>query len=155
DPITGEEGTGYGVQKVLRMVQSLPDGERIAIYALGRRIQVVREFTSDRDSLEQHLRSWKPSTDDAKLGTDLCPSADTTSSISGQPISEAAPHTNEAAIACVSADMAIRIAAMKEQLRQIAEHVAGIPGRKNLIWMANRFPVAGGDAIQKLMDAGV
>jgi len=155
DPLTGEEGTGYGVQRVLRVVQSLPPGERIAIYALGRRLHVVREFTADRDSLEQHLRSWKPSSDDAITGTALCPGADSASDLAGRAISDAGPHTNEAAVACVSGDVAIRVAAMKEELKQIADHVAGIPGRKNMIWMANRFPVGGGESIQKLMDAGV
>ena len=36
----------------------------------------------------------------------------------------------------------------------IADHMAGIPGRKNLILMANQFPVSG-RALRKLIDADV
>ncbi len=60
DPLIGEEGIGFAKEKTLRMLRSIPAGERIAIYALGRKLQVIREFTSDRDSLELQLRTWKP-----------------------------------------------------------------------------------------------
>jgi hypothetical protein len=57
--------------------------------------------------------------------------------------------------ACRSQDLLTRLQSFDEQLKQIADHLAGIPGRKNLIWMANRFPIAGGPAVQRLMNAGV
>src|SRR5579884_2159316 len=66
------DGTAFGVQKILEALRKMPEGERIAIYALGRKLQVIREFTSDRDSLERKLRAWKPSPDDAVNGTALC-----------------------------------------------------------------------------------
>src|ERR1700704_2482814 len=47
----GLDGTGFGVQKVLDAFRKIPGGERIAVYALGRKLQVIREFTTDRESL--------------------------------------------------------------------------------------------------------
>ena len=132
-----ETGTGFGIQKVLQVIRALPVGEKVAIYATGRRLQVVREFTTDRDSLEQSLRAWKPSPDDAVTGTALC---------LGKP---------DVAEDCRRVDALQRLPNFNEQLQQIADHLSGVPGRKNLIWMANRYPIGGGPAIQKLMNSGV
>jgi hypothetical protein len=40
-----KDGTGFGVQKVLQALRGIPKGEKIAIYALGRKLQVIGEFT--------------------------------------------------------------------------------------------------------------
>ena len=75
-----EAGTSYGALQVIRMMQSLPEGEKIALYAVGRKLKIVREFTSDKESLVQELKTWTPSPDDAERGQALCPAADTVSS---------------------------------------------------------------------------
>ena len=72
DPLTGKEGTGFGVERVLHVVRTIPEGEKIAIYAIGRKLQVLRDFTTDRESLERQLRAWKPSVDDATISVDVC-----------------------------------------------------------------------------------
>jgi hypothetical protein len=60
------DGTGFGVRKVLQALDTIPPDEKVAVYALGRKLHVIRESTADRASLEERLRSWKPSPDDAK-----------------------------------------------------------------------------------------
>jgi hypothetical protein len=75
--------------------------------------------------------------DDAVIGTALC---------LGKP---------DVVSDCIRVDALQRLPSMDEELKQIADHLAGIPGRKNLIWMANRFAIAGGPAVQRLMNAGV
>ena len=59
DP-TNEEGSSLSRVQALQMLRSIPLGEKIAIYAPGRRLSVICEFTSDRDLLERQLRKWKP-----------------------------------------------------------------------------------------------
>ena len=149
----GLDGTAFGVQKVLEALRGVPEGERIAIYALGRRLQVIREFTTDRESLERQLRAWKPSPDDAVTGTALCVPA---------PATPARPGTagvvlqgqEEMVRSCIRIDSLQRATPLDEELTQIADHLAGIPGRKNLIWMANQFPITTSQQ-QKLTNAGV
>jgi hypothetical protein len=51
-------------------------------------------------------------------------------------------------------DMQQRAAAGDAEMQQLADHLAGIPGRKNLIWLANKFPI-GPQAMRQLMRAGV
>jgi VWFA-related protein len=62
DP-TNAEGSSLSRVQALRLLKStraIPAGEKIAIYATGRKFRVVCEFTSDRDLLERELRNWKP-----------------------------------------------------------------------------------------------
>ncbi len=142
-----KDGTGFGVQKVLEALRKIPEGERIAIYALGRKLQVIREFTKDRESLERQLRAWKPSPDDAVTGTALCVPP---------PAVPARPGTagvvlqgqGEMVLGCIRIDALQRAAPFDEELNQIADHLAGIPGRKNLIWMANQFPITASRAAE-------
>ena len=142
-----KDGTGFGVQKVLQALATIPPDEKIAIYALGRKLRVIGEFTSDRQLLEQRLRAWKPSPDDAKTGTALC-------------IAEPAPRGNatagqqESIDSCVRSDSRQRQGPFDAEMESIADHMAGIPGRKNLILMANQFP-ASGRVVRKFIDADV
>ena len=149
----GLDGTAFGVQKVLEALRKIPEGERIAIYALGRKLQVIREFTTDRESLERQLRAWRPSPDDAVTGTALCVPA---------PAIPARPGTAGVVLqgqgqmvqSCIRIDSLQRAAPFDEELKQIADHLAGIPGWKKLIWMANQFPITPSEQ-QRLTNAGV
>jgi VWFA-related protein len=151
DPFGGgpfdKEGTGFGVQKVRQALATISPGEKIAIYALGRKLRVIGEFTADRELLEQRLRAWKPSPDDAKTGTALC---------IAEPAPGAAPTPGqqESISSCVRIDSLQRQGPYDAEMELIADHMAGIPGRKNLILMANQFPVSG-RALRKLIDADV
>jgi VWFA-related protein len=142
-----KDGTGFGVRKVLAALASMPPGEKIAIYALGRKLHVIGEFTADRELLEQRLRAWKPSPDDAKTGTALCIPAPA-------PVFGPTPGQQESVASCVRVDSLQRQAPMDQEMQWIADHLAGIPGRKNLIWMANQFLITGG-ALLKFINAGV
>ncbi len=50
-------------QKALLALNAIRPDERIAIYSLWCRFQVVREFTSDRDSLIEKLNAFAPASD--------------------------------------------------------------------------------------------
>jgi len=112
----GGSGTIWAIQKALGALHSLPPGENVAIYATGYQVWTIREFTSDRESLEQKLRTWKPS-------QDVIPAVD-------------------------------KPAVLRREIQDITGHVASIPGRKNLIWIAYQFPVSP-PVMQKLRAADV
>src|SRR5580704_16020268 len=59
DP-TNEEGSSLSRVQALKMLRSIPVGEKIAIYALRGKLQVICEFSSDRDLLVRELRKWEP-----------------------------------------------------------------------------------------------
>jgi VWFA-related protein len=139
DPLTGEEGIGAAKERTLRMLRSIPAGERIAIYALGRKLQVLCEFSSDRDLLERQLRTWKPLIDIPITSLGMLDEA-------------GAPAKLRAEAARV--DALQRASDSNDEMEQVADHLAGIPGRKNLIWLATRFTISP-RALQRLNAAGV
>jgi VWFA-related protein len=55
----------------LRALRGLPAGEKIAIYATTRKLEVICEFTSDRDLLERQLGQWKPSVDTIEASREI------------------------------------------------------------------------------------
>lgn len=63
DENQGGSGAIWAIQKALKALHALPEGENVAIYATGYKLWVIREFTQDRQSLEQKLRKWKPAMD--------------------------------------------------------------------------------------------
>ncbi len=123
-----EDGTGWARLETLKMLRSIPAGEKIAIYAIRWKLQVVCEFTADRARLEEQLMQWAPSPDTpatAALDSDLPPPPP---GLSGN-----------VALQVSSIDGQLRVDAINREIDQLSAYLAGIPGRKNLIWLANRF----------------
>jgi VWFA-related protein len=144
---SGASGIGYARQKALQTLRTIPAGDKIAIYGLWRKLQIFREFTTDRDSLIRQLTAMGGSVDTpdwnhCALDPDLKGAAQ-----------DAAARSREIG-ECNRVDGLQRIRSLDEELQQVADHLAGIPGRKNLIWMAGQFPVSPA-ALQKLKNAGV
>jgi VWFA-related protein len=122
-----EDGTAWARVETLKMLRSLPAGEKISILALRWKIQVVCDFTTDRARLEQQLAKWTPSPD--------TPQAAEIGDVPNPPPGLAGNVVLEA----MSIDEQSRIDAITGEIDQLSEYLAPIPGRKNLIWIANRF----------------
>ncbi len=153
-----EEGTTLARVRALKALRSTPAGERIAIYVLGRPVRVICDFTSDRGMLERQLGKWKPAptTPKSMIAFYGQPSRLLTQFPAGSPAA-GLPPTGPAGNAMAEidrVDAAERAAAGDEAMGLIADHLAGVPGRKNLIFLSNRF-IIGGRSIQRLSRAGV
>jgi VWFA-related protein len=146
DP-TNEEGSTLSRVRALQMLRSIPVGEKIAIYAPGpQKLQVICEFTSDRDLLERQLRKWKPHPS--------TPAPEPRPSLQMQQNPQLAQVLAKAAAEAARIDQLQRASVGDYEMDAVADHLAGIPGRKNLIWLANKFPI-GPRAIEHLSRAGV
>jgi VWFA-related protein len=119
----------FADRELLRFLQSAQKGDRIAIYTLDQQIRVVQDFTTDLDRLiraaskinldrPMDLKSFELMKELAAAG------ADTT------PLQEMAN--------LVKVD---RATGTSQALSLIAKHLAGVPGRKNLIWISSSFPL--------------
>jgi VWFA-related protein len=130
----------------LRALQSIPLGERVAVYVTARKFQTVCEFTSDRDLLERQLKHWRPRIDtpDVVNMRDFLHSSNR-----GGLAAEEDP-----AIQFPLMDALQRASSSNHEMDQVAEHLAGIPGRKNLIWLSTQF-VIGPQALRKFNEANV
>jgi VWFA-related protein len=149
-PGSGASGEGFARQKALQMLQAIPAEDKtakIAIYSLWRKLQIIREFTTDRDSLISQLTAMggsvnTPGGNHCSLDPDLKGAAE-----------DAVARAREIA-ECGRVDGLQRTRSIDEEIQQVADHLAGIPGRKNLIWLAGEFPISPA-ALQKLSNASV
>lgn len=154
---TGFEPTARARLKALEAFQAIPEGDKIAMYSLWCKFQVIREFTEDRESLLRQLHSFSPAAGAVCAGS--VPVEDSLPS-NGRPsmadLIDPAAAVNRAR----AAEDAARIASLQagtisdQEMMLIADHLAGIPGRKNLIWIAQKFPLSPA-ALQHLVNAGV
>ncbi len=165
--------TARARQKALQALAKIPAGDKIAIYSLWCQFQVIREFTSDRDSLLRQLTAFTPASApcvDPSNGEPAHVSfeqlsrsgpmrADGTAGVAsvgggGRPPSDASTladrsrEKSEHAAASILADIA------DQEMKQMAEHLAGIPGRKNLIWLSTNFRISPAN-LRRLIDAEV
>jgi VWFA-related protein len=136
-------------QKALQALKALPPGDRIAIYSLGCRFLVVREFTSDRDSLLDKLNSFAPA---------AAPCADPAIPTSGSVLLDRVPEAST--MKGHEVEGYNYVAARRQtdlgeyEFKAMADHLAGIPGRKNLIWVTSAFRLSPAN-VQRLIDANV
>jgi hypothetical protein len=118
---------------------------------LSCRFQVVHEFTTDRDSLLEKLSAFAPAP---------APCAD--ANIPGSPPSTGDPQ-QDAVLAIMKSHekegydeiVAHRQIDLGEaEFKAMADHLAGIPGRKNLIWVTSTFRLSPAN-VKRLVDANV
>jgi VWFA-related protein len=135
-------------QQVIKYLNNVQPGARLAIFALGSQLRMVRGFTTDFSGLSAAL-------DDKNLGVNpqvsgLLPTQSQQFSqdlvVHEMRRSQAAPaaiesveqfQANEAATRTAS-----RIEITLQAFQQLARYLSGIPARKNIIWFSDNFPIS-------------
>jgi VWFA-related protein len=134
----------YESKQVLKLIRSLGPRDRVAIYALGKNLHVLQEFTDDPAKLlaaVTHLDS----------GRDLMP-ANVEDALFDFPTNmmgeiDAGGRREDARSVAMSRKAIENLAGLTartyaanndattvEALRRIVQHLSGMPGRRNLIW---------------------
>jgi VWFA-related protein len=127
-------------EEMFKLLEKLPQDRPVAIYALGEKLQLLQDFTSDPAVLQSALKGY----------TDHAPRQ--LKNPVGDPISQAFILTTLPSLpalqtylrytqdqASVGAD--VRVALTVAALQSIAHSLAAYPGRKNLIWLSASFPL--------------
>jgi len=147
--------------EMIKYLQKIPPGTRVAVFTLASRLRMVQGVTTDSAELLAALRDKKGATgphQSALLASDAENEAnrhhiDFMRTEDGSPTpTDAAPQTSvQAAIDPVNsmqqflADTAAfqtesRIRITLEALQQLARCLADVPGRKNVVWFSGSFP---------------
>jgi VWFA-related protein len=108
----------YERDQIVKFLKSIGDKNRVALYSLGRKLHVLQDFTGDPKNLIQALAKL----DIAEIGPP------------GKSFDDPAFAVLENQVFQDRKD-AVTMDAMKT----IIQHVAGVPGRKNLVWIAQGF----------------
>jgi VWFA-related protein len=148
----------------LKALQEIPPDHKIAIYSLWCQFRVAREFTSDRESLVQYLNAFSPAAGacangstgagDGWFGGPREPAQSEKSDQLKQAVRAAEAAEARSAVEFNRIASLLNSSMSDDQVRNMADHLAAIPGRKNLIWLADGFPLSA-PGLRKLIDAGV
>jgi VWFA-related protein len=121
--------------KVLTMLAALKPSDRVGFYSLGTTLSMVQDFNEEADRLIQSAKRL------AAGGTAAAPDA------RGQQLDAA---LKDALTPIQQQDVArVRVPTTQQALQTIARHLAGIPGRKNLIWVLSDFPLTYGETADR------
>src|SRR5579864_1375139 len=122
---------------LIEYINTLDPRDRVAIYGLRDSLHVLCDFTNDRAQLLAILSKY-----------DTTPATSRATAEPGYktaPVNERAadPFENSAAAFAAGVVNEDRDAETMAALQSIADHVANIPGRKNLVWLTANLPFSG------------
>jgi len=124
------------IRNVIRFLSQIHADDHIAVYSIGLTgFRVLHDFTTDASELLARLATWNgeiPRANSPDLGDQLA------SVISGRD-GGTALNQRRAPVQSVNFGPAVPTLRVMEML---ANRLAGIPGRKNVIWISNGFPIA-------------
>jgi VWFA-related protein len=133
----------YVRSEMIAFLEKIPSGQPIAIYALGKKLQLLQDFTTDLTELKRIVRAFK-----GERSHDLSNAAgtpDTPMTLTGWG-EQTATATFRAQIEAFaqndsSDQLDIRVQHTMAALNSLARMLAGYPGRKNLIWISESIPM--------------
>jgi VWFA-related protein len=123
----------YARQQLIKFLQQIEPADHIGIYSLGRGLKILHDYTTDSTALLEKLSKWKgenlPDLAASKPSPDLGGQGFNFDLEGGGSDAESAFFTTN------------RVTNTLKALEAIADHVASVPGRKNLIWLSGGFPL--------------
>jgi VWFA-related protein len=133
----------YARTQVLKFLHQLQPQDHVAIYLLTTKLMVINEFTQDSKSLLQAIERFQsyPSILLNNASQPYMVPADT--GIADPKVAARLAGLMNNMISKVSdLSNSTRVGITAQAIEAIANHVAGIPGRKNLVWVSGSFPIS-------------
>jgi VWFA-related protein len=124
DSVNGDlTAHAYAQDQLVKFLGSAELGQPLAVFALQSQIKLLHDFTTDSGALKESVQHYKPPVQSSQ--TESLESRASAFSNQGN------YHTNERDIETTL-----------NQLNALAKILKGYPGRKNLIWLSESFPLS-------------
>ncbi len=120
----------YANQQVIKFLASRRSQDWVGIYTLGLDLKVVQELTGDPDLLRTAAESLKPQDTNHRTLDIPGEFEKRDPELSGRVLEEFTAMTTRE-----------RVSGTEQALEAIARHLTQVPGRKNLIWITDSFPL--------------
>lgn len=121
-------------QQVLGYLAGLKDTDRVGFYSLGFQLSMVREYNEEAGPLIKVAKMLQAGTP----ATGLAAEEQTLYKLLNDALTPGQELQNQA-----------RVNITYPAFKNLARHLAGASGRKNLVWVASRFPVTYGNAQER------
>lgn len=144
---TEPQDESYVHTEIVDFLKKLEPGSEVAIFTLDTRLRFVQGFTSDpallRAALNGKSMVGAPQRNAAtRTASDRAEDAATVSNLATMQMSPAGlAAVIEAQNSVSGYQYGQRVSITFQALQELANFLAGLPGRKNLIWFASSFPV--------------
>ena len=137
----------YARQQVVKFLEQLQPNDHVALYALAGRLMILHDFTTDSAALVEALRHYEGRyVSETRRGEPQGFPRLTTTGTSGGPASASGDALLGQWLDTVKDieldyDNGQRARITTDALVAIANHLKGLPGRKNLVWVSSGFPM--------------
>lgn len=140
----------YARKQMIRFLEALPPGRQTALFVLGTRLRMLQGFTGSTDRLVAAAKDMKPEPSSTETIGEQQQDGDFVSELESAVGRSASGHNAAADQAFwLHGQDEVRVAGLtQEALDEITAAVSGYPGRKNLYWLADNFPLYGGPALE-------
>ncbi len=123
----------YARKQVESFLNDLQPQDRVALYILGSRLRILHDFTQDTASIIRAINT-DANTDDFRIAASE--GSDTPTGDANMAASVSAANGRVAEFY-----MNNRVEQTALAIKIIADHLKGLPGRKNLVWVSAAFPI--------------
>ncbi len=135
----------YVRDQMIKYLEKMPVGRPVAVYTLGTKLTLLQDFTSDPEVLKSVVRNLNgkisPVLDNPTGGPEqelLPPGLADSGTMPAEMLGAMQRFEQER----VSFQTDLRVAYTINAMTSIARSLSGYPGRKNLIWISEAFPLS-------------
>jgi VWFA-related protein len=124
----------YARRQLAKFLATLHPDDAVALYAMGRSVEVLHDFTSPPSNLARMIERYRTAGDASAEPAAVFRRDD-------GPLEQMLVNINQS---MQDTDLQTRVRLTTGALEAVAQHIAPLPGRKNLIWISASFPLTFG-----------
>jgi len=132
----------FAREEMLKFLEKLPAGRSIAVYAMGAKLRLLQDFTTDPSILQRAVLAAKDHAASEPDASAPYLSAALEQSMAQMGLQNTINQIRYFQQENTAAQTDIRVAMTVAALSSLARTLSGYPGRKNLIWISSAFPAS-------------